>query len=513
MASMAATGRGTMNELSRMAAATLERDTADPAIEFEGRWYSWSDVRALANQVDGLIDASGAVAGAPVVFIARSQAAAIAAFLALIRTGRTIRMVYPFQSQAGIARDIARLKPAVVIAAEREIGDEVREATREQGASVILISEMSAQALTGFERSTAALPEDLSVEPQIEILTSGTTGKPKPFAVRHEMLATHFTGNSAAIFGKDDKPVEPLPALLYYPLGNISGLFSILPSLLNGYKLIVQDRFTVKGWRDYIVTYRPPASGTPAAGVQMILDADLPPEDLASIQYFSTGAAPLDPRVQRAFEERYGIPVLLSYGATEFGGPVSAMTPPLYEQFGVAKFGSVGQPFGGARIRVVDAETGEELQAGQEGLLQVISPKMGPDWIHTSDLGVIDEDGFLFLRGRADGAIMRGGFKLLPETIQEALLGHPAVSAAAVVGIPDRRLGQMPAAAIQFKPGIEEPNVAELEAHLREKVLATHIPGRWLIVDELPKTVSLKVDRPAVIALFSKEDAGGAAVQ
>jgi long-chain acyl-CoA synthetase len=239
----------------------------------------------------------------------------------------------------------------------------------------------------------------------------------------------------------------------------------------------------------------------------MILDADVPKEDLASLVYFSTGAAPLDPRVQREFEARYGIPVLLSYGATEFGGPVCAMTPQLHQKHGAAKFGSVGQPFGGARIRVVDQETGAELPAGEEGLLEVISPKMGADWIHTSDLGVIDQDGFLFLRGRADGAIMRGGFKLLPETIQDALLGHPAVSAAAVVGVPDRRLGQVPAAAIQLKPGVPEPTELELEGHLRQHVLSTHIPVYWLIVAELPKTVSLKVDRPAVIRLFAQAGA------
>ena len=491
-----------MNKLSQMAAVALDRDTSDPAIEYEGRWYSWGEVRTLANQVTQLLEASGAQPDGPVVFIARSQAAAIAAFLALIRCGRTIRMVYPFQSQAGIARDIAQLCPSIVVSAERELGDEVQAAMRAQGAAAIVISEMEARALPGFEKSIARLPDDLPSEPQIEILTSGTTGKPKSFAVKHEMLGNHFTGSTAAIFGKDDKPAEPLPALLYYPLGNISGLFSILPALLGGHKLIVQDRFTVKGWRDYIVTYRPVSSGTPAAAVQMILDADLPADDLASIRFFSTGAAPLDPRVQRAFEARYNIPVLLSYGATEFGGPVCAMTPELYEHFGEAKFGSVGKPFGGAQIRVVDAETDTELPAGQEGLLEVISPKMRPDWIHTSDLGAIDADGFLFLRGRADGAIMRGGFKLLPETIQEALLGHPAVSAAAAVGLPDRRLGQVPVVAIQLKPGVAAPEIAELEAFLRERVLATHIPVRWLIVDELPKTVSLKVDRPAVAQLF-----------
>ena len=496
-----------MNKLSQLAAAALETNSDDPAIEFEGRWYSWNDVNALANRLTKLIDDCGGAPSGPIVFIARSQAASIAAFLALIRTGRTIRMVYPFQSPAGIVRDIQLMQPSIVVATQRELKNEVLAGISAQGAGAIVISEMDAQLVAGFETSTATLPADLPAEPQIEILTSGTTGKPKPFAVKHDMLATYFTGSTKGIFGKDEKPAEPLPALLYYPLGNISGLFSILPALLNRNKLIVHDRFTVQGWRNYIVHYQPPASGTPAAAVQMILDADIPKADIASLQFFSTGAAPLDPRVQAEFEERYGIPVLLSYGATEFGGPVCAMSPDLYAAFGKAKFGSVGKPFGGAEIRVVDTETKAVLSAGEEGLLDVMSPKMGPEWIHTTDLGIIDEDGFLFLRGRADGAIMRGGFKILPETIQQALLGHPALSAVAAVGVPDQRLGQVPAVAMEVKPGVTAPSLEELEAYLREQVLATYIPVPWLFVDELPKTVSLKVDRPAVIRLFTKEAA------
>ena len=130
------------------------------------------------------------------------------------------------------------------------------------------------------------------------------------------------------------------------------------------------------------------------------------------------------------------------------------------------------------------------------------SPKMGPDWIRTSDIAVIDEDAFLFHRGRADGAIMRGGFKMLPETIEHALLLHPAISAAGVVGLPDKRLGQVPAAAIQLKQGAEPPTEAALESHLRGHVYATHIPVAWRFVPELPRTVSLKIDRLALRQLF-----------
>jgi acyl-coenzyme A synthetase/AMP-(fatty) acid ligase len=188
------------------------------------------------------------------------------------------------------------------------------------------------------------------------------------------------------------------------------------------------------------------------------------------------------------------------------------MTPELHAQWGDRKFGSVGRPIAGARLRVVDAETGKTLPPGQEGILEVVVPRMGPDWIRTSDIVLIDEDGFLFHRGRADGAIVRGGFKLLPQTIERALLLHPSVSAALVVGLPDMRLGQVPAAVVQIRRGASRPTTADLERHLRDQVYATHIPVAWRFVDDLPRTPSLKVDRVAAQGMFEHGDARERAV-
>jgi acyl-coenzyme A synthetase/AMP-(fatty) acid ligase len=267
---------------------------------------------------------------------------------------------------------------------------------------------------------------------------------------------------------------------------------------------VLVDRFTVPAWRDYVVRFRPEFTGIVPAGIQMVLDADIPPEDLASIKALGTGAAPLDAAVQRAFEQRYGIPILQSYGATEFGGPVTSMTLELHAEWGKQKLGSVGRAFAGARLRVVDPDTDAELPRGAEGILEVMTPRMGDHWIRTSDIATIDADGFMFHCGRADGAIVRGGFKLLPETIERALMLHDAISAAAVTGIQDRRLGQVPAAVIQLRPGAAEPTIADLEVHLREHVLATHIPVHWRFVPDLPRTPSMKVDRPALRRLFDR---------
>lgn len=487
--------------LQQMAAAALERADDLVVLQYEDLWHTWGEIKALVRRIDALIKQSGAASDTAVTFIPRNHPAAVAALLGLIADGRTIRMSYAFQSAAGIARDVNAMRSGLVVADARDFSDEVKQAMAAHGMAAIAFNGMHANLIAGFERVDVARTEPSS-EPQIQILTSGTTGAPKRFPVTQDMIARHHVAPRLAPDRLAEIAQEP-PALLFFPLGNISGIYSSLPTLLRGQRAILVERFSFDAWLNHVTCYRPVMGGGPPALVQMILDANVPKERLASMRFFSTGAAPLDPNVQRAFEERYGIPILLSYGATEFGGPVCGMTPDLYRDWGARKFGTVGRVFAGAQIRVVDPETDEILPPGREGLLDVISQRLEPKWIRTSDLGMIDEDGFLFLRGRADGAIMRGGFKLVPEVIEHALLLHPSVSAASVVGIPDHRLGQVPAAAIQLKPDVIAPSIDELETHLRQNVLATHIPTQWRFVDTLPRTLSMKVDRPAVTRLFT----------
>ena len=488
-----------MATLQQMSAEALRRDAARPAIQFEGHWRNWGEMSQVAAAVRDRLTASGIAADAPVAFIPRNRPNAFAALLGLIADGRTISMIYAFQSPAGMLRDVIRLRPAAVILDAQDAVPELSDVLADQGIIAILLDGMAARAVGSHDR-TANVRLALS-EPQIEILTSGTTGPPKQFAISYKLLEQFFINSALARMQGDNAETLP-PFLLFFPLGNISGLYSSLPMLLRGQRIVLLERFSVEGWHDYVKRFRPVHSGLPPSCVQQVLDADIPKEDLSSIKMLGVGAAPLDPTVQMAFEDHYGIPILISYGATEFAGPVAAMTKELHAEWGRSKLGTVGRAMPGAQLRIVDAETGEVLSANQEGLLEVISPRIGPDWIRTSDIAIIDADGFLFHRGRADGAIMRGGFKILPESVERALMLHPSVSEAAVTGIADPRLGQIPAAAIRLKPGAEKPTIMELEAHLRRHVLATHIPAKWLFYNDLPRTPSMKADRMAVQLLF-----------
>ncbi len=489
-----------MATIEELARAALQREPTLPALEFNGAWIHWGEISRIAAGVRSVVQSnSGKIA-----LVTRNRPSGLAALLGLLADGHAIRMVYPFQSAASLAADLERIGPSTVVADQDDLAPEVLQALDNLDATVVALDGADARLLRSGDVADSQL---LHTAPGIEILTSGTTGPPKPFALSYQQVIDHILGESVSPAKQVGDPAELPPALLMFPVGNISGLYSTLPPLLTGQRAVLLEKFTVADWHDYVLRFRPIMSGMPPAGIQMVLDANIPSGDLSSLQVLGTGAAPLDPNVKRAFEDRYGIPILLSYGATEFAGPVTRMTPELLQKWGDEKFDSVGRALPGVQIRVLDPDTEKEQPAGREGILEVVSPRIGPDWIRTSDLAVIDADGFLFHRGRADGAIMRGGFKLMPSVIEQALQTHPAVAHACVVGIAHHRLGEVPVAAIEVAAGQTAPAADTLENHLRGQLPSTHIPSDWRLLPTLPRTPSMKVDLPAVRKLFEKPTA------
>jgi acyl-CoA synthetase (AMP-forming)/AMP-acid ligase II len=151
-------------------------------------------------------------------------------------------------------------------------------------------------------------------------------------------------------------------------------------------------------------------------------------------------------------------------------------------------------------------EDGAVLPPGRSGRLQVASAQVGGSadrWVTTSDLAHLDDDGYLYIDGRADDVIVRGGFKVAPETVVRALRTHPAVVDAAVGGLPDPRLGQIPLAAVEVRNGTP-PTEDELRAHCRSLLTPYEVPVRIFVVDELPRGAALKVDRRQLIATLTK---------
>jgi acyl-CoA synthetase (AMP-forming)/AMP-acid ligase II len=149
-----------------------------------------------------------------------------------------------------------------------------------------------------------------------------------------------------------------------------------------------------------------------------------------------------------------------------------------------------------------EPDTGAEVLAGSVGVLHLRGPRFGADWHRTNDLALLDADGFLFLKGRADDAINRGGFKVLPDEVAAVLRRFPGVRDAAVVGKPDPRLGEVPVAALELAPGAPAPDDAALREFVRGQLAAYMVPVEFRIVEGLPRTASMKVSRPQLKALF-----------
>jgi long-chain acyl-CoA synthetase len=495
----------TQVQLHEMMRAALERSAAAPAIEFQGQWYTWGWMRTLANRLDEALEKGGVGPDQPVGVIPRNRPAFAAALLSLIATRRSIVMIYAFQSPEAMADDIRKLRLPAILAEAQDWSPATIAAARGLsclGLSVLGTSD-TVTALPGLERSCGEGLRGQPTEAAIEMLTSGTTGAPKRLALTFAMIARAMVGESSEGAKQFADATQLAPALLMFPFGNISGLYSYFPMAASGRPVVMLEKFNVAQWWEFVKRFRPKQMNLPPAGVRMVLDAGIPKEDLACLEYVGSGAAWLDPNVQAEFQRRYDIPVLLSYGATEFGGVVTIMTFELYKQFGPAKLNSVGRPWAKTQLRVVDATTGRPLPPGETGILEILTPHCGPDWVRTTDLASIDQDGFMYHRGRADGAIMRGGYKILPEAVAEKIALHPSVAAVAIVGLPDERLGEIPVAAVELRPGHARPTEKDLEQHARRHLYSTHVPAAFRIVESLPRTPSMKISLPAVKQLFT----------
>ncbi|TYC89589.1 class I adenylate-forming enzyme family protein [Novosphingobium sp. BW1] len=484
-------------DLAALCRHTLAQD--GPAVRFEGQWTSKAQIRAVASGVEAALDAAGVPPGAPVAFAPRNSPASLAAFLPLLAQQRRVRMLYPFQSPEALAARMAECDVAALVMERHDFAPAVLRALSTAGIAGIALDPGGA-AMVGTRGQARSALSCVASAPALEILTSGTTGPPKPFAIGYDVVLG-YVRQAEALAGTRTGPTAP--PLLCFPLSNISGLYSLAMSFLCGERVILLERFSVAAWRDYVAEFRPPAGGGPPAALAMILEAQIPREDLASLRSFSTGAAPVDPAVRARFESTYGIPVLQTYGATEFGGPVTALSLDLLRTYGADKAASVGRPFGRAEIRIRREEDGALAAAGEVGRVEVISPRMGPEWIVTSDLGSLDADGFLTLFGRADGAIQRGGFKIVPERVEQVLLAHPEVAEVAVVGVPEPRLHEVPGALVVPRDPDRPPEARVLNAHVRAHLPATHVPVHWRFAGALPRTVSFKTDRGAVRALLA----------
>ena len=147
-------------------------------------------------------------------------------------------------------------------------------------------------------------------------------------------------------------------------------------------------------------------------------------------------------------------------------------------------------------LRIVDETTGAPLRTGGVGLLEVRSPQLaidGEGWVRSTDYASLDDDGFLWIHGRADAVIIRGGFKVDPGAVTDVLVQHPAIADAVVVGVPDARLGEVPVAAVELTDDAGTLDAGQLIAWARDRLAPYQVPVRVVALRQLPRTPSLKV--------------------
>jgi long-chain acyl-CoA synthetase len=337
--------------------------------------------------------------------------------------------------------------------------------------------------------------------------TSGTTGRPKAVLLRHsgtidaldaslEKLRRPGRGRRAA------GPRPPRMNLIPVSMALWAGIFNTLFSFRAGFGIVLLERFSPAGFAQAVREHKITSTVLAPAMIAMLADAgDV--GDLSPLRLVRSITAPLSPEVARLFHQRYGIFVLNSYGQTELGGEVVGWTTEDLRAFGESKLGAAGRAYDHVDLRI-RTEDGSEAAVGELGEVYVRSPfrmrgyamargsgeEAGEDrfvngYLRTGDIGRVDADGFLWVQGRVSDMINRGGLKIFPDEVEETLRRHPAVKDAAVAGVPDRRLGEVPHAWIVAPARV---GAAELTAWCREHLAPYKVPAGFTRVESLPRS-------------------------
>jgi acyl-CoA synthetase (AMP-forming)/AMP-acid ligase II len=483
------------SRLSDRIAEVLALDPAANAIEFGGRWRTWGQLADTAAHAAKLVDRPGAEVG----ILLRNRPASIGLLLGVLSAGGCVVTINPGRGRDRTREDLADLDLPVLAGEPADLADLVPDGSRATTAAAADLGE-PVVVEPGTHAGGAARPEVA-----VRMLTSGTTGTPKRIDLTYPTLERVLVGNKH--YGSTHETSTQLRrgvAVVNSPLVHLGGLFRVLTCVTDGRSFSFLEKFTVDAWADAVRRHRPATASLVPAALRMVLESDLDPADLASLRSVVSGTAPLDPDDADAFTVRYGIPVLGTYAATEFGGSVAGWNVKDHATFWADKRGSVGRAQARCELRVVDPVSGEPVAADLEGLLEVKAGQLGGgEWVRTTDLARLDADGFLYILGRADQAIIRGGFKVLPEDIKAALERHDAVRFAAVVARDDRRLGAVPVAAVELKDAaIATPD--DLLAYAGTVLARYELPTEIKIVAPLPRTESGKVDLLAVSGLFEE---------
>ncbi|WP_343708186.1 AMP-binding protein [Mycobacterium sp.] len=472
------------------------------------------DVRLTTRQ---LSDLAGGGAGV----IAASDASHVAyvgvggAMLPLLifssaRAGLTFTPINYRLSAEGIKTLIARLpEPLVVI--DRRYLDELGGADGLDGAAkqVILSDDFLTQARDAEPAAEFADPDSVG----IVLFTSGTTSQPKAVELSHNNLTSYVMGTVE--FGSAEGTEA---ALICVPPYHIAGVSAALSNLYAGRKMVYLPVFDAQEWLRLIDAEQVTSATVVPTMLDRIVSAlDGGGQPLPSLRTLAYGGSKVPlPLVRRALELLPHVGFVNAYGLTETSSTIAVLTPDDHREAQASadpavlrRLGSVGQPVPSVEVQI-RGEDGAVLPAGETGELFVrgeqvsgrytgIGSVLDADgWFATKDIAMLDEGGYLFIGGRSDDTIIRGGENIAPAELEDVLVEHPAVRDVAVVGVEDPLWGQAIVAVVVPAVGAD-PDAEELREHVRTRLRGSRTPDRVVFRDELPTNATGKVLRRDIV--------------
>lgn len=466
------------------------------------------DTRLTTQELSDLADGgAGVIAGSDAQHVAYVGVGGVmlpVLIFAAARAGLAFTPLNYRLSAEGIQTLIERLpKPLVVVDPRyREmLGDSVG---RVMVADEFLAAARSAEPATEF-------PEPESVA--IVLFTSGTTSQPKAVELSHSNLTSYVTGTV-----EFDSAAAEDAALICVPPYHIAGVGAALSNLYAGRKMVYLPNFDANEWvrlinAEHVTT----ATLVPTMLDRVVTVLEAGGQQLPSLRNLAYGGSKVGlPLVRRALELLPGVGFVNAYGLTETSSTIAVLTPEDHraalaasEPAAIRRLASVGRPVPGIEIEIRD-EQGNALGPGVTGELFVRGEQVSGrytgigsvldenGWFPTKDIAMLDDEGYLFIGGRSDDTIIRGGENIAPAELEEVLVEHPHVRDVAVVGVEDPQWGQAIVAVVVPRPGAE-PDPEELRAHVRKSLRGSRTPDRVVFRDELPTTPTGKVLRREII--------------
>ncbi|MEZ5653580.1 MAG: AMP-binding protein [Burkholderiaceae bacterium] len=470
-----------------------------------GHQLSYDRLRALATRLDVWFHDQGIGPGAIVAMLLPNGLTASALFIATMATGRVIAPLSLLAQPSQLAFVLDHCDPAMVFTTADRAGS-LRVTLNGQRAGRVRVVDPDTLVGGPWGELTDAgngfcSPPPRSDDDALLMYTSGTTGSPKGVPLTHGNLLH----SAAAVarwhdLGPRDRVLSALP--LYHINGQVIG--TLTPLLSHG-SLVAPRRFSVSGWWQAAMDHRCTwLNMVPTIIAYLLNEASGAPNALPAIRFGRSASAPLPPDQQRAFEQRFGIPIIEAMGMTESASVVFCNPMALERR----RIGSPGLPIG-VEVKVVD-DRGRTLGASRTGEIWLRGPTVmrgyfrdpertaealtADGWLRSGDLGHLDADGYAFITGRLKELIIKGGENIAPREIDEALLRHPDVLEAAAVGIPHPAYGQDILAAVVPKAGVQ-PSLDDLRAFCERELGRYKTPARFVFLTALPKGPSGKVQR------------------